>query len=59
MNVLWEEEKQGENMQGFSENYVRFEAPYDASRVNIVERLRFENINESGLAKASLKEHLQ
>jgi len=58
MNVLWEEEKQGENMQGFSENYVRFEAPYDASRVNIVERLRFENINESGLAKASLKEHL-
>jgi threonylcarbamoyladenosine tRNA methylthiotransferase MtaB len=59
MNVLWEEEKQGENMQGFSENYVRFEAAYDASRVNIVERLRFENINESGLAKASLKEHLQ
>ena len=59
MNVLWEEEKQGENMQGFSENYVRFEAPYDASRVNMVERLRFENINESGLAKASLKEHLQ
>ena len=59
MNVLWEEEKQGENMQGFSENYVRFEAPYDASRVNIVERLRFENINESGLANASLKEHLQ
>ncbi len=59
MNVLWEEEKQGENMQGFSENYVRFEAQYDASRVNIVERLRFENINESGLAKASLKEHLQ
>ena len=59
MNVLWEEEKQGDNMQGFSENYVRFEAPYDTSRVNIVERLRFENINESGLAKASLKEHLQ
>ena len=59
MNVLWAEEKQGENMQGFSENYVRFEAQYDASRLNIVERLRFENINESGLAKASLKEHLQ
>ena len=59
MEVLWEEEKQGENMQGFSENYIRFEAPYDATRVNQVERLRFDAINESGLAKASLKEHLQ
>ncbi|MFB1002705.1 MAG: tRNA (N(6)-L-threonylcarbamoyladenosine(37)-C(2))-methylthiotransferase MtaB, partial [Bacteroidia bacterium] len=59
MEVLWEEEKQGENMQGFSENYTRFEAPYDATRVNQVELLRFDAINESGLAKASLKEHLQ
>ncbi len=59
MDVLWEEEKQGENMQGFSENYIRFEAPYDATRVNQVERLSFNAINESGLAKASLKEHLQ
>jgi threonylcarbamoyladenosine tRNA methylthiotransferase MtaB len=59
MDVLWEEEKQGENMQGFSENYIRFEAPYDATRVNQVERLCFNAISESGLAKASLKEHLQ
>ena len=59
MQVLWEEERQGESMQGFSENYIRFEAPYDASRVNTVEHLMFDEINESGLAKASLKEHLQ
>ncbi|MFT7230501.1 MAG: threonylcarbamoyladenosine tRNA methylthiotransferase MtaB [Bacteroidia bacterium] len=59
MEVLWEEEKQGESMQGFSENYIRFEALYDAARVNSVEKLRFDQINESGLAKASLKEHLQ
>ena len=59
MNVLWEEEKQGEMMQGFSENYVRFEEPYDAARVNTIEYLTFDTINESGLAKASLKEHLQ
>jgi threonylcarbamoyladenosine tRNA methylthiotransferase MtaB len=59
MSVLWEEEKQGENMQGFSENYIRFEAPYDSTRVNKVERQRFDIINESGLANASLKEHLQ
>ena len=59
MEVLWEEEKQGESMQGFSENYIRFEAPYDATRVNTVETLCFDQINEAGLAKASLKEHLQ
>jgi len=59
MEVLWEEEKQGENMQGFSENYVRFEASYDANLVNTVQTLVFEEINESGLAKAAVKEHLQ
>ncbi|MGB0850020.1 MAG: tRNA (N(6)-L-threonylcarbamoyladenosine(37)-C(2))-methylthiotransferase MtaB, partial [Bacteroidia bacterium] len=59
MNVLWEEEKQGEMMQGFSENYIRFEAAYDITKVNTLETLVFDEINESGLAKASLKEHLQ
>ncbi len=59
MTVLWEEERQGDNMQGFSENYIRFEAPYDASRVNTLEELRFEEFNAKGLAVASLKEHLQ
>ena len=55
MQVLWEEERQGDNMQGFSENYVRFEAPYDSTKVNTIEILNFDQINESGLAKASLK----
>jgi threonylcarbamoyladenosine tRNA methylthiotransferase MtaB len=59
MTVLWEEERQGNNMQGFSENYIRFEAPYDAAKVNTLESLTFDEINESGLAKSSLKEHLQ
>lgn len=59
MQVLWEEERQGDNMQGFSENYVRFEAPYDSTKVNTIEILNFDQINESGLAKASLKEQLQ
>lgn len=59
MTVLWEEERQGEMMQGFSENYVRFEAPYEAERVNTLEQLDFSEISENGLAKASLKEHLQ
>ena len=59
MQVLWEEERQGTNMQGFSENYVRFEAPYDSAKVNTIEILNFDQINERGMAKASLKEHLQ
>ena len=59
MDVLWEEEKQGEMMQGFSSNYIRFEAPYDPSLVNTIEQLTFEQFTESGLAQASLKEHLQ
>lgn len=53
LHVLWEEEKQGpegEVMQGFSENYVRFEAPYDASKVNRIEKLLFKEIQFNGMA---------
>ena len=63
MSVLWEEEKQaiGDHviMQGFSENYIRFESTYDASKVNTLEQLRFDKFSESGLALSSLKTHLQ
>lgn len=58
MNVLWEEERQGGNMQGFSENYIRFESEYDANLVNTIETVVFEHINERGYAKSSLKENL-
>ena len=48
MNVLWEEENHGEDlMQGFSENYIRFEAPFDANKVNTIEQLTFEEITIS------------
>lgn len=56
MNVLWEEENHGEDlMQGFSENYIRFEAPFDANKVNTIEQLTFEEITTSGLGSARLK----
>lgn len=58
MNVLWEEERQGGNMQGFSENYICFESEYDANLVNTIETVVFEHINERGYAKSSLKENL-
>lgn len=53
MSVLWEEENHGGDlMQGFSENYIRFEAPYDSSKVNKIEQLIFKEIAVSGLASA-------
>jgi threonylcarbamoyladenosine tRNA methylthiotransferase MtaB len=56
MNVLWEEENHGEDlMQGFSENYIRFEAPFDANKVNTIEQLTFEEITISGLGSARPK----
>ena len=56
MNVLWEEENHGEDlMQGFSENYIRFESPFDANKVNTIEQLTFEEITISGLGSARPK----
>ena len=53
MSVLWEEENHGGDlMQGFSENYIRFEAPYDSNKVNKIEQLIFKEIAVSGLASA-------
>ena len=54
-----EEMQSAQMLQFFLENYTRFRAPYDVSKVNSLETLVFDKINESGLAKASLKEHLQ
>jgi threonylcarbamoyladenosine tRNA methylthiotransferase MtaB len=62
LNVLWEEEKQGPNgevMQGFSENYVRFEAPYDSSKVNQIEVLNFAEIQLNGMALGKPAKALQ
>lgn len=56
MQVLWEEEKHGENsMQGFSENYVRFETPYDSSKVNTIQSQHFDDIAVSGRALSKSK----
>jgi threonylcarbamoyladenosine tRNA methylthiotransferase MtaB len=53
MSVLWEEENHGGDlMQGFSENYIRFEAPYDSNKVNKIEQLIFKEIAVSGLASS-------
>lgn len=37
--VLWEDTKRGEIMSGFTENYVRVEAPYEKSLVNTIQEI--------------------
>ena len=37
--VLWESRHNGENMLGFTNNYIRVERPYDKNKVNTVETI--------------------
>lgn len=52
--VLWESRHNGDNMVGFTANYIRVERPYDKSRVNTVEVVRLGGWNEEGSALKSL-----
>ena len=44
--VLWESRRHGDNMTGFTENYVRAEAPYRRERINTVEEVVLGDWNE-------------
>jgi len=44
--VLWESRHKGENMLGFTNNYVRVERPFDKNRVNTVEEVKLGEWNE-------------
>ncbi|MBP1676170.1 MAG: MiaB-like tRNA modifying enzyme [Bacteroidetes bacterium] len=44
--VLWESRHNGENMVGFTNNYVKIERPYDKDRVNTVEMVTLGQWNE-------------
>ena len=37
--VLWEDSKKGDNMHGFTENYVKVECKYDITKVNTFEKI--------------------
>lgn len=43
--VLWESRHNGENMVGFTNNYIRVERPYDKHKVNTVEILKLGEWN--------------
>jgi threonylcarbamoyladenosine tRNA methylthiotransferase MtaB len=40
--VLWEDSKKGDQMHGFTENYVKVECKYDKTKVNTFEKLKIE-----------------
>jgi threonylcarbamoyladenosine tRNA methylthiotransferase MtaB len=44
--VLWESTHKGENMTGFTDNYVKVERPYDKNRVNTIETIQLGDWNE-------------
>lgn len=44
--VLWESRTDGDNMVGFTSNYVKVERPIDKNKVNKVESVVLENWNE-------------
>jgi threonylcarbamoyladenosine tRNA methylthiotransferase MtaB len=37
--VLWEDSKKGDQMHGFTENYVKVECKYDKTKVNTFEKI--------------------
>ena len=38
--VLWESKKEGEQMSGFTENYIKVYGPYDKTKINCFEMIR-------------------
>jgi len=46
VQVLWESRHNGENMVGFTSNYVRVERPYDKSLVNTIQTVTLGSWNE-------------
>lgn len=46
--VLFEEKIENGKIAGFSENYIRFEIPYDPLLVNSLQQVKYLSINENG-----------
>jgi threonylcarbamoyladenosine tRNA methylthiotransferase MtaB len=52
--VLFEESTENGLMEGFSENYVRFVAPYDPLLINTIQPVRYKSIMDSGDVKGEV-----
>ncbi len=52
--VLFEESNENGFMEGFSENYVRFQSEYDPLLINTVQSVRYKSITENGEVKGDV-----
>ncbi|MCB0477911.1 MAG: tRNA (N(6)-L-threonylcarbamoyladenosine(37)-C(2))-methylthiotransferase MtaB [Crocinitomicaceae bacterium] len=54
LEVLLEAEREGNDMFGFTENYVKVKIPYDESLVNSIRKVRLKKIDSEGRVEAEL-----
>ena len=47
-NALLEQERNGENMHGFTDNYIKISLPFDAAKVNQIVAVQLENFDGAG-----------
>lgn len=47
--VLWEAENNDGYLNGFTNNYIKVKAPYDASKINTIEKVNVEKIDSDGI----------
>ena len=52
--VLWEQQRHGDTMQGFTGNYIKVKTAYDPAKVNIIENILLEEIDGDGVAVGKL-----
>ncbi len=55
--VLWEGERDGEMMFGFTENYVKVKTAFDPQLINTFESLTLDQIDRDGIVKTASKEY--
>ena len=48
VKVLFEQPSKDKPMHGFTENYIRIEAPYDPKKINICTEVKLGGFNEAG-----------
>ncbi len=49
VQVLWEGERDGEWMYGFTENYVKVKTAFDSSKTNTIETFQLQEIDSEGI----------
>jgi threonylcarbamoyladenosine tRNA methylthiotransferase MtaB len=52
--VLWEQQKHGEWMQGYTSNYIKVKTDYDPAKVNIIQRVVLNSIDNGGVVVANI-----